>query len=140
MKSQSKQFRSWIMSQVRSKDTKPEQVLRSALHRNGYRFKLHSKDLPGRPDIVLSKYKAVIFVHGCYWHQHNGCKKSTRPKTNIEFWNKKLEANILRDKTNQDKLNILGWHVIIAWECEIHNDLSSTVEKIKMELQGENLE
>jgi DNA mismatch endonuclease (patch repair protein) len=106
------------MSQVRSKDTKPEKVVRSVLHRLGYRFRLHRKDLPGKPDIVLPKYHAVIFVHGCFWHQHPNCKKATYPKSNAIFWKQKLDSNIERDRHNQDELLQLGWRVLVIWECQ----------------------
>ena len=90
--------RSQVMSRIRSKDTKPEKIIRSILHKLGFRFRINRKDLPGKPDIVLPKYKTVIFVHGCFWHQHEGCKKSSRPKSNVDFWDRKLSANLMRDK------------------------------------------
>lgn len=107
------------MSLIKSKDTKPEKLLRSALHRLGLRFRLQGKGLPGRPDIVLPKYKSVVFVHGCFWHCHEGCKVAHLPKSNVDFWQKKFDANVARDKSNQDKLEQLGWKVIVIWECEI---------------------
>ena len=109
--------RSSIMSSVRNKDTKPEIFIRSLLHKNGFRFRLHRKDLPGSPDIVLPKLKTVIFVHGCFWHGHD-CAKGRRPASNQEFWNEKLDKNLLRDSSNYDALNLLGWKVKIIWECE----------------------
>jgi DNA mismatch endonuclease (patch repair protein) len=114
-----KEKRSWNMSRIRSKDTSPEKKVRSLLHKMGYRFRLHRKDLPGKPDIVLPKYKTVIEVRGCYWHRHKGCKNATTPKTNTAFWKKKFADNVKRDKENQKKLEELGWKVIILWECEI---------------------
>jgi DNA mismatch endonuclease, patch repair protein len=115
--------RSEIMSNVKSKNTKPEKLVRSLLHKLGYRFRLH-KDLPGHPDIVLSKYKAVIFVHGCFWHQHPGCKKATYPKNNADFWIRKLDTNIERDRRNEMELERLGWKVLVVWECETkHQDV-----------------
>lgn len=113
--------RSWIMSRVKSIDTKPEKIVRSWLHINGWRFRLYGKELPGRPDIVMKKNSTVIFVHGCFWHSHQNCSRSTKPKTNREFWKKKLEINKERDKKVREQLTQLGWNVIIIWECEIKN-------------------
>lgn len=112
--------RSAIMRSVRSKNTKPEVALRSALHSLGYRFRLHAKELPGRPDIVFRKAKACIFVHGCFWHRH-GCPKTTTPKSNEEFWNSKFEANIFRDAKSVDLLLSTGWRVLVVWECGLSN-------------------
>jgi DNA mismatch endonuclease (patch repair protein) len=109
--------RSWNMSRIRSKNTKPEIMVRSILHRLGYRFSLHRK-LPGRPDIVLPKYRAVIFVHGCFWHRHKGCRDASKPGTRPEFWQKKFSDNTSRDKRNCAELRKLGWEVIVIWECE----------------------
>ena len=111
--------RSRNMSAIRSKNTKPEIAVRKLLHSLGYRFRLHRKDLPGSPDIVLPKYKTVIFVHGCFWHRHQNCKYASTPKTRQEFWNKKFNENINRDKINQENLSSKGWKIIIVWECEI---------------------
>ena len=113
--------RSRNMSAIKSKNTKPEIKVRKLLHSMGYRFRLHSKDLPGSPDIVLPKYKTVIFVHGCFWHRHQNCKYASTPKTRQEFWNKKFNENINRDKINQENLSSKGWKIIIIWECEIKN-------------------
>ena len=111
--------RSWNMSRIKSKDTTPERIVRSFLHRNGFRFRLHVKDLPGKPDIVLPKYKTVIEVRGCYWHRHEGCKDATTPSTNIEFWQNKFAATVVRDKQTEQELKALGWNVIVLWECEV---------------------
>jgi len=111
--------RSRNMSAIKSKNTKPEIKVRKVLHSMGYRFRLHRKDLPGSPDIVLPKYKTVIFVHGCFWHRHQNCKYASTPKTRQEFWNKKFNENINRDKINQEFLSSKGWKIIIVWECEI---------------------
>ena len=111
--------RSRNMSAIKSKNTKPEIILRKLLHSMGYRFRLHKKDLPGSPDIVLPKYKTVIFVHGCFWHRHQNCKYASNPKTRREFWEKKFKENIERDKKAQEKLKNLGWKTKIIWECEI---------------------
>lgn len=96
-------------------------AVRSLLHRLGYRFRLHRKDLPGQPDIVLPRYRAAIFVHGCYWHRHKGCKFAYTPKTRTDFWRRKFSDNVLRDKRTRDQLEQAGWQVIIVWECEIRN-------------------
>lgn len=106
------------MSRIRSRDTTPEMKVRSYLHRNGFRFRLHRKDLPGSPDIVMPKFKTVIFVHGCFWHRHPRCKFAYNPKTRIEFWEKKFIANIERDKRSASELKKYGWDVITIWECE----------------------
>lgn len=118
------------MSQVRTKGTSPELALRSALHSAGIRFRLYRKDLPGKPDIVLPKYKSVIFLHGCFWHHHEGCFKSKMPKTNVEFWQDKIAANIKRDKSNQDDLAKMGWRTFVVWECDIKRDLSGVVMRL----------
>ena len=111
--------RSRNMSAIKSKNTKPEIAVRKLLHSMGYRFRLHRKDLPGSPDIVLPKYKTVIFVHGCFWHRHENCKYASTPKTRQEFWEAKFRENINRDKLNQENLSSNGWKIIIVWECEI---------------------
>lgn len=106
------------MAAVKSKNTAPELLVRRLLHAAGYRFRLHRKDLPGNPDIVLPKYRTLIFVHGCFWHQHSGCKAAARPSTRQEYWCAKLDGNINRDAANQAKLRSMGWRVIVVWECE----------------------
>ena len=113
--------RSRNMSAIKSKNTKPEIKVRKILHSMGYRFRLHSKDLPGSPDIVLPKYKTVIFVHGCFWHRHKNCKYASTPKTRQEFWNKKFKTNIERDLEIQDKIKNLDWRSVVIWECETKN-------------------
>ena len=113
--------RSRNMSAIKSKNTKPEIKVRKVLHSMGYRFRLHSKDLPGSPDIVLPKYKTVIFVHGCFWHRHKNCKYASTPKTRQEFWEAKFRENINRDKLNQENLSSKGWKIIVVWECEIND-------------------
>ena len=109
------------MSNIRSHHSKPEKLVRSLLHRLGYRFRLHSRSLPGNPDIVLPKYSAAILVHGCFWHRHPGCRGCTTPKTNLDYWLPKLEGNAERDKRHKKALAELGWKVLIVWECEIRN-------------------
>ena len=114
--------RSRNMSAIKSKNTKPEIAVRKLLHSLGYRFRLHRKDLPGSPDIVLPKYKTVIFVHGCFWHRHENCKYASTPKTRKEFWEKKFRENINRDNLNQANLALKGWKIIIIWECQLKGD------------------
>ena len=113
--------RSRNMSAIKSKNTKPEIKVRKVLHSMGYRFRLHSKNLPGSPDIVLPKYKTVIFVHGCFWHRHENCKYASTPKTRKEFWNKKFTENKKRDSEIQEKIKILDWRSVVIWECETKN-------------------
>lgn len=111
--------RSEIMSHIRGKNTKPELLVRSLLHRAGFRFRLHRKELPGKPDIVLPKYKTVVFVHGCFWHGHQGCSKAALPQTNTAFWQEKLAKNASRDARTHALLRQDGWKVIVVWQCEI---------------------
>ncbi len=113
------------MSQIKGKNTKPEMLVRRYLHSNGFRYKLHDKSLPGKPDIVLPKYKTIIEVQGCYWHGHKNCKYFVLPKTNAEFWRDKISGNIQRDIENHRKIVELGWKLIIIWECELK---SNTIE------------
>lgn len=122
MDSISKERRSWNMSRIGGRNTGPEKRVRSLLHRMGYRFSLRRKDLPGRPDIVLPRFAAVIFVHGCFWHRHRHCSNSVLPKTRPEFWNAKLTGNAKRDKRNISALKSLGWTPIVVWECELKNE------------------
>ena len=111
--------RAKLMARVKGKDTNPERMVRSLIHRMGYRFRLHRKDLPGRPDIVLPRHKKIIFVHGCFWHQHSGCARSKRPASRPEFWNAKLDRNVERDKEVQTALRQRGWDILIIWECDL---------------------
>lgn len=115
----SKTKRSEVMSHIRGRDTQPELALRSMLHKMGYRFRLHRADLPGKPDLVLARYRTVIFVHGCFWHRHKGCRFAYTPKSRTEFWLKKLESNVARDRRVTSELKRLGWHVITVWECDL---------------------
>ena len=112
-----KATRSRMMSGIRNKNTKPEILVRRELHRRGFRFRLHGKKLPGSPDIVLPKWKTVIFVHGCYWHRHSGCQLAYPVKSNKEFWNSKFEANVRRDANAYAALDGAGWRMIVVWEC-----------------------
>jgi len=111
--------RSRIMAKVHGADTAPEKTVRSLIHRMGYRFRLNVKELPGKPDIVLPRHKKIILIHGCFWHQHEGCPQAARPTSNIDYWNKKLDRNMIRDSGNMQKLEYLGWNVLVLWECEI---------------------
>jgi DNA mismatch endonuclease (patch repair protein) len=114
----SRRKRSEIMSKVGATDTAPEFIVRRTLHQLGYRFRLHRKDLPGRPDIVLPRHRAVVFVHGCFWHHHAGCPRSKLPATNAKFWENKILHNVKRDRQAVTKLRRSGWQVIVVWECE----------------------
>lgn len=110
--------RSALMRRVKGKDTLPEMRVRRALHGLGYRFRLHRKDLPGKPDIVLPMHRLCVFVNGCFWHHHPGCHRATIPSSNKSFWQEKLNRNRERDKTNLDALKELGWRTLVVWECE----------------------
>src|SRR6266571_2124689 len=120
------------MSRIRGKNTTPEMRLRSLLHRLGYRFRLHGEKLPGRPDVVLAKFKTVIFVHGCFWHRHRGCKNCTTPTHRRSWWVKKLEGNAARDKVHQRALRKLGWRSIIVWECQ--TEKTKALERLNRKL------
>ena len=111
--------RSYNMSRIKSKDTKPELLVRKFLFANGYRYKLHDKTLAGKPDIVLPKHSTIIFVHGCFWHGHKHCKYATIPKTRTEWWLNKINNNLLRDKLHTKELKKQGWQIITIWECEL---------------------
>ena len=110
--------RSALMAKVGRRDTKPEMVVRRDLFSNGYRYRLHARDLPGRPDIVFRKRRKAIFVHGCFWHRHEGCRRATVPKTRRAFWLDKLDRNKARDARNEEALSGMGWNVLVVWECE----------------------
>lgn len=127
--------RSIIMGRIRSKNTKPEMLVRSLLHKNGFRFSLHRKDLPGNPDIVLRKFCTVIQVRGCFWHLHH-CPDGRIPKSNRGYWNKKLLRNRERDASNDEAIRALGWQLIVVWECEINTDLESTMDRIVHQLRS----
>jgi DNA mismatch endonuclease (patch repair protein) len=114
-----KEVRSRIMRQIRGRDTGPEMAVRSFLHRQGFRFRLHRADLPGKPDVVLPKFKAVVFVHGCFWHQHPGCVHTGVPLSNRRYWKPKLNRTVARDQRHQETLAEAGWHVFVIWECEV---------------------
>lgn len=127
--------RSWNMSRIKGKDTKIEVKVRKYLFSKGYRFRKNDKRYPGKPDIVLPKYHVAIFVHGCFWHRHEGCKDATIPKTRTEFWLEKFEKNVKNDQTKQEKLRELGWKVIVIWECELKKDFLKTMEWLEQELK-----
>lgn len=124
--------RSWIMSRIKGRNSKPELEVRKLLFANGFRFRLHVKDLPGKPDIVLPKYRTVIFVHGCFWHGHTGCKRAILPSTNEEFWKQKIEKNIQRDKVATMALKRLGWRIIVVWDEELKdkNRLANRLKRL----------
>ena len=118
----SPEARSYNMSKIRGIDTKPELIVRKFLFNNGFRYRIHNDKLPGKPDIVLKKYRTVIFINGCFWHAHEGCKDFVWPQSNQAFWKQKIEGNVVRDQTNYEKLRSKGWNVIICWECQLKND------------------
>ena len=130
----SQQQRSFNMSKIRDKNTKPEMIVRSIVHRMGFRFSLHNKKLPGKPDIVLSRHKKIIFVHGCFWHIHNCKYGKVKPATNADFWTNKRQGNAARDKENIRKLKQLGWRVLVIWECQIRKS-EKAVNSIKRFLE-----
>jgi DNA mismatch endonuclease (patch repair protein) len=117
----SRKKRSDIMARVKATDRTPELTVRRLLHNLGYRYRLYRNNLPGKPDIVLPKHKSVIFVHGCFWHHHKGCKKSKLPESNADFWRKKILDNVARDKRTIRELRKIGWRVLILWECEVRS-------------------
>jgi len=133
----SKAKRSWVMSRIRGKDTRPEKLVRKLLHIHGFRFRLHRKDLPGHPDIVLPRYKAVVQIFGCFWHGHR-CQKGRRPLSNTMYWNSKLDRNMRRDTLNSRRLRKLGWRQIIVWECQVKKNpvgIEKRLERILTELR-----
>ena len=115
----SRERRSWNMGRIRGRDTAPEIAVRSILHRQGLRFRIHDRRLPGRPDVVLSRWRTAVFVHGCFWHRHAACRFAYTPKTRLEFWTAKFGSNTQRDKRNQRELADAGWRVVVIWECEL---------------------
>lgn len=133
----SKAKRSEVMSKIRSKNTKPEIMLRKILFAKGYRYRVHNKDLPGKPDIVLRKYRTAIFVHGCFWHYHQDCREGRIPDTNTTFWKTKLSKNVIRDEKNKQALLTDGWKVITVWECEIEKQTESVLKSIELVLRSD---
>ena len=116
-----------MMSNIKGRDTRPEIAVRRIAHRLGFRFRLYRNDLPGRPDLVFPRYRAVVFVHGCFWHRHRGCRYAYSPKTRVRFWTEKFRDNVARDRRNVNALRKLGWRVLIMWECETRS--SACIEK-----------
>ena len=123
--------RSEMMAGIKGRDTKPELVVRRIAHKLGLRFRLHRKDLPGRPDLVFPRRRLVIFVHGCFWHRHDGCRYAYTPKSRIGFWTRKFAENVARDRRNEEALRELGWRVLVIWECTTRNE-----EAVRQYLQG----
>lgn len=134
----SQKQRSWVMSRVTGKDTKPELIIRTLLHRAGYRFKINDKTLPGRPDIVLPKYGMVIFIHGCFWHRHKNCRLASTPKSNQAFWQAKFANNQRKDARAKRQLNGLGWRVMTVWECRINKDPQAVIRRIVRKIDGDD--
>lgn len=129
--------RSWMMSNIRGKNTRPEMTLRRAMHARGYRYRLHGSTLPGKPDLVFPKYQAVCFVHGCFWHRHSGCRFTTTPATRTAFWEAKFEQNKIRDSNNVEKLLKTNWRVAIIWECALRSKLApQTIDHFITWLRG----
>ena len=126
----SPEHRSWNMSRIRNKDTKIEVWVRRYLFSKGYRFRKNDKRYPGKPDVVLPKYKTVIFVNGCFWHQHSGCKNATMPKSNTDFWKEKLGKNVDNDHKHQEQLREMGWNVVVLWECELEKEFEATMDRV----------
>lgn len=133
-----KEKRSWNMSRIKGKDTSIEVKVRKYLFSQGYRYRKNVASLPGKPDIVLPKYKTAIFIHGCFWHRHPDCKYSYTPKTNHDFWDKKFAENIANDKRKQKLLEDAGWSVITLWECDIKKRFDATMEELLRKLQVDN--
>lgn len=132
-----KKTRSYNMSQIKGKNTKPEELVRKYLFSQGFRYRKNDKRLPGSPDIVLPKYKTVIFINGCFWHGHKDCKYFVWPKSNEDFWKNKIETNIARDKKKTKDLEALGWKSIVVWECELKHDKVKTLEKLIRRIKNE---
>ena len=133
----STKVRSYNMSQIRGKGTKPEELVRKNLFAQGFRYRKNDSRLPGKPDIVLPKYRTVIFVNGCFWHKHEGCKYFVWPKNNAAFWREKILSNVERDQRNYERLQQMGWSIIVVWECELKKEvLSETINKIVQAITG----
>jgi DNA mismatch endonuclease (patch repair protein) len=128
--------RSRMMAGIKSKNTKPEMTVRKYLHAKGFRYRLHDPGLPGSPDIILPKYRVSIFVHGCFWHRHAGCKFSTTPANNAERWKLKFEANVERDSRKESSLRMAGWRVLIVWECELRKDPQARLQALVNEISN----
>lgn len=122
--------RSWVMSRIKSTGTKPEMHVRSLLRQNGFHYRLHVSKLPGKPDIVLTKFKTVVEVRGCFWHRHEHCKLSRIPKTNVDFWKEKFRRNVERDKNTEEELKSKGWNVLVLWECQLKHTHEIIIEPL----------
>lgn len=127
-----REVRSRMMASIKGRNTKPERQVRQLLHRLGFRFRLHRKELPGKPDVVLPKYNLAIFVHGCFWHQHQNCRFAVMPKTNVAFWSRKLKENFRRDEIAIEQLQKLGWRTLVIWECALKSE--ATLLKLPLQL------
>jgi DNA mismatch endonuclease, patch repair protein len=139
------EVRSRMMASIRARDTRPEMLVRRHLHGLGFRYRLSPRDMPGKPDLVLPRYRAVVFVHGCFWHGHDGCRFATVPATRTEFWMAKISANKRRDVTSEEKLRALGWRVAVVWECALRSNQSGALQRaadfvvsdvLKIEISG----
>lgn len=130
------EHRSWNMSRIRGKDTKIEVEVRKYLFSKGYRYRKNDRRYPGTPDIVLPKYHTVIFIHGCFWHRHEGCKYATIPKTRTQFWMEKFERNVRNDHIKQEELKKLGWKVIVIWECELKHNFNEKMNWLENEIHS----
>ncbi|MGI8581817.1 MAG: very short patch repair endonuclease [Chitinophagaceae bacterium] len=130
-----KEKRSEVMSKIRGKNTKPEKLLRSLLHKKGLRYRIHRKDLPGKPDIIFVKQKVAIFVHGCFWHFHKECNEGRIPSSNSNFWKLKLEKNIAKDERHIEALKLAGWKVMVIWECEIEKNIKDKLDGIILSIK-----
>jgi len=135
----SKTVRSYNMSRIRSKNTKPELAVRKYLFAHGFRYRLHDKKLPGKPDIILPKYKTVLFVHGCFWHAHENCRYAIMPKSNTDYWTGKISGNVSRDFSSSKKLLDTGWKIIVIWECNLRKlNFDFTMEQLMVQLREYN--
>lgn len=134
------EHRSWNMAQIKGKDTKIEVKVRQYLFSKGFRFRKNDKRFPGKPDVVLPKYKTVIFVNGCFWHMHEGCKQGRLPKSNVDYWREKLTKNVENDKKHTEQILGMGWTPITIWECELKKNFEDTMEKIILEITAMNPE
>ena len=131
--------RSEVMSRIRGRDTKPELIVRSLLHRSGVRYSLQRKDLPGRPDIVMPRHGVAVFVHGCFWHRHRGCPVATMPKSRVAFWEEKFARNVARDRRTLRTLRALGWKVIVVWECQVLKNPFAVLRRILRTIRPEGV-
>jgi len=125
------------MSRIRGKNTRPEVELRSMLHKAGFRFRLHYKKLPGKPDIVLPRFRTAVFVHGCFWHRHQGCRFASNPKTRPDFWKKKFQETVERDARNAQLISASGWQVVTIWECELKKNPEEALHRLHLRLKGD---